>query len=326
MKVCISDLARRLIVLSLEEMNDTNATIQETINYACEEDPVPKAATIIAEMDLGYAIFHIVLIVMAALSVGIFIDEIYFLRLHMKSTYRRRLTVIQLGIPPVFTVSSVTGCFFPAGYIMIDFVTTVYYGVALHCLLILLVHYYGSLDTFLKCFQKRSVSMRTGPCCCCLCCLPNFEMSRKNFRRLWYGTFQSALIRPITLYFKGILTSDGSIKVPGILYSVILVTSLFIGKWAVMIFQKASSEYLIQYNIVKKFMIFQLVIMIANLQPVIIKLSYWRCSLPFTYLTNQVVLNYQITAIEFFVIGLLCMRLYRKKNEDVQVVLPEEDV
>lgn len=35
--------------------------------------------------------------------------------------------------------------------------------------------------------------------------------------------------------------------------------------------------------------------MIANLQPVIIKLSYWECELPFTYLTNQNILNYQIT-------------------------------
>jgi len=305
-------------------MNNQSGGSITTTYKPCDDDPIPKAMTIINNMDTKGIVVHVVLIVMAFITVGIFIDEIYYLRQKCTSTLRRRLTVIQLSIPPVFVISAVTGCFFPAGYIMIDFVTTVFYGVALHCLLILLVHYYGSLSTFLKCFREQEISIQTGPCCCCLCCLPNITMTRKNFRILWYGTFQSALIRPITLYFKGIFTSDGSIKVPGILYSAILITSLFIGKWALMIFQKASSEYLVHYKIIYKFMVFQLVIMIANLQPVIIKLSYWECELPFTYLTNQNILNYQITAFEFFALSIVCWFLYRRSNENVQVVPPDQ--
>ena len=39
---------------------------------------------------------------------------------------------------------------------------------------------------------------------------------RKNFRFLWYMTFQSVLIRPITLFLMGIFDADGSVPIPGV--------------------------------------------------------------------------------------------------------------
>ena len=47
-------------------------------------------------MDTKGIVVHIVLIVMAFITVGIFIDEIYYLRQKCTSTLRRRLTVIQV--------------------------------------------------------------------------------------------------------------------------------------------------------------------------------------------------------------------------------------
>ena len=47
-------------------------------------------------MDTKGIVVHVVLIVMAFITVGIFIDEIYYLRQKCTSTLRRRLTVIQV--------------------------------------------------------------------------------------------------------------------------------------------------------------------------------------------------------------------------------------
>jgi len=93
-------------------MNNQSGGSITTTYKPCDDDPIPKAMTIINNMDTKGIVVHVVLIVMAFITVGIFIDEIYYLRQKCTSTLRRRLTVIQLSIPPVFVISAVTGCFF----------------------------------------------------------------------------------------------------------------------------------------------------------------------------------------------------------------------
>lgn len=291
----------------------------------CRNGPLPKAAVIVENMDQLSVALHVVLLIMAAITLGMFIEEIYFLRSHIMSSYRRRLTLIQLGIPPVFCVTSILGCFFPAGHVMIDFVTSVYFGIALHCLLVLKVNYYGGLKNFLRCFRTRKVAIHTGPLCCCLFCLPQLTMTRKNFRILWYGTFQSAMVRPITLFIQGVIDSDGSVYIPHMLYEAILVVSMMTGMWALVIFRKASTDFIGSYKIAGKFFIFQMVLLIANVQPTVIHSAYYSCFPPFTFATRQIMLNYQITIIEFFILALFSRCFYRRSSDNDQVNLPITD-
>lgn len=288
----------------------------------CFKMPIPSATVILQYMDPLSISLHVVLIIMATVTVGLFLEEVYFLRTHIMSTYRRRLTLVQLGIPPLFTVTSVMGCFFPSGHVMIDFVTSVYFGIALHCLLVLKVNYYGGLKQFLKCFQTRKVLIRTGPLCCCLFCLPEIAMTRKNFRVLWYGTFQSALIRPLTLFVQGVFDSDGSVSIPGYLYTVVLAISMMTGMWALVIFRKASNDFIGSYRISGKFFVFQMVLLVANVQPGIIHSAYYSCFPPFSFATRQIILNYQITTIEFFILALFSRCFYRRSSDNDQVNLP----
>jgi len=288
----------------------------------CKSLSIPKSYVIVQNMDALSSALYVVLIIMTTLTIGMFIEEIYFLRTNIKSTYRRRLSVVQLGIPPIFTLTSMIGCFFPAGYVMIDFVTSVYFGVALHCLLVLKVNYYGGLKSFLKCFETRTISVRTGPLCCCLVCLPELPMNRKNFRFLWYMTFQSVLIRPITLFMMGIFDADGSVPIPGILYQTILVCSMMTGMWALVIFRRASMDFISGYRIQGKFFVFQMVLLVANLQPAIVHAAYHSCSPPFGFQTRQIILNYQITIIEFFILSLFSRCYYRRSSDNDDVLLP----
>jgi len=288
----------------------------------CKSLSIPKCSVVVQNMDALSSALYVVLIIMTTLTLGIFIEEVYFLRTNIKSTYRRRLSVVQLGIPPIFTLTSMIGCFFPGGFVMIDFVTSVYFGIALHCLLVLKVNYYGGLKQFLKCFETRTISVRTGPLCCCLVCLPELPMNRKNFRFLWYMTFQSALIRPFTLFLMGIFNADGSVQIPGILYQTILVCSMMTGMWALVIFRRASMDFISGYRIQGKFLVFQMVLLVANLQPAIVHAAYHSCSPPFGFQTRQIILNYQITIIEFFILSLFSRCYYRRSSDNDDAHLP----
>jgi len=157
-----------------------NAAIKakELFLTQCKTNPLPLASTIVKSMDSLDVALHIMLVTMTVFTLGFFIEEIYYLRSRLNNSYRKRLTFVQLGIPPIFTVSSLMGCFFPSGHVMVDFVTSVYFGVALHCLLVLMINYYGGLKKFLRCFESRAVSIRTGPLCCCLICLPQITITR----------------------------------------------------------------------------------------------------------------------------------------------------
>ena len=49
-------------------------------------------------MDALSSALYVVLIIMTTLTIGMFIEEIYFLRTNIKSTYRRRLSVVQVQL------------------------------------------------------------------------------------------------------------------------------------------------------------------------------------------------------------------------------------
>lgn len=38
--------------------------------------------------------------------------------------------------------------------------------------------------------------------------------NRPNFKKIWYATFQAALLRPIILFFEGVFTTDETIPIP----------------------------------------------------------------------------------------------------------------
>uniref|UniRef100_H2Y7V6 Uncharacterized protein n=1 Tax=Ciona savignyi TaxID=51511 RepID=H2Y7V6_CIOSA len=146
------------------------AKIKEIYIGHCKNDPLPSARTIVQNMDTSGLVLHVVLIVMATLTVAIFIEEVFYLKSNLKLSYRRRLSILQAGIPPVFAVSSVVGCFFPAGNVMIDFVCSVYFGIGLHALLLLMLNYYGGLQQFLLRFEGSiflEISTRTHSVAVC---------------------------------------------------------------------------------------------------------------------------------------------------------------
>ncbi|XP_076823440.1 organic solute transporter subunit alpha-like [Clavelina lepadiformis] len=292
---------------------------REEYIFHCKYDPLPNANAVISSMTTLDVVFYVILILMTTVIIALFIDEVFYLKAHIKLSYRRRLSILQAGIPPVFAVTSLMGTFFPAGFNMIDFVCSVYFGFGLHAFLVLMVNYYGGLRQLLKRFEGRYVNINTGPFCCCLFCLPSFKMTKKTFSVLWYATFQAALLRPIVLFFQGVFQTDRSLKIPGMLYTGLLVTSMLSGMWALVIFRKASGDFLGRYRVTAKFFNFQMVLLIANLQPFIVTVSYNACSLPLTAYAKKIILNYQITIVEYFFLSLITRFLYRRSSDNEQL-------
>nr|CAB3264590.1 organic solute transporter subunit alpha-like [Phallusia mammillata] len=292
---------------------------KEEYKYHCLHDPLPNAREVVASFDAAAIALHSILIVMATITVALFIEEVFFLKANIKLSYRRRLSILQAGIPPVFAVSSVVGTFFPGGNIMIDFVCSVYFGFGLHALLVLMVNYFGGMRQLLLRFDGRFVQISTGPFCCCCFCLPSFRMTKKNFQILWYATFQAAFTRPIVLFFQGVMEPDGTVPIPGLVYSACLIASMLSGMWALVIFRRASGDFISRFRVTAKFFTFQMVLLIANLQPFIIRLCYIPCALPYTVRARQIVVNYQITTVEFFILALITRCLYRRISDNDQL-------
>ncbi|XP_018667671.2 organic solute transporter subunit alpha-like [Ciona intestinalis] len=314
-------------LLNITGMNSTpfdpvvfaKAKAKEAYIEHCKHDPIPSAMVIVQNMDTSGLILHLILIVMATITVGIYIEEVFYLKSNLKLSYRRRLSLLQAGIPTVFAVSSVVGCFFPAGNVMIDFVCSVYFGFGLHALLVLMVNYYGGQTQLLRRFEGRYVQTNTGPFCCCCFCLPSFKMTKSNFQVLWYATFQAAFTRPIVLFFEGIIKTDRTIAIPGMVYTGCLIASMLSGMWALVIFRKASATFIGRFRTTAKFFNFQLVLLIANVQPFVIKLCYIPCVLPYTFYTRKLIVNYQIMVVEFFILSLTTRCLYRTTDDNVEL-------
>nr|XP_039267491.1 organic solute transporter subunit alpha-like [Styela clava] len=278
--------------------------------------PPPSAKEIVSSMGSTHLVVHLVLIVMAFTTLAIFIEEIFYLRSKIRKNYRRRrMSVLQAGIPPIFTLTAVVGTFFPRGNLMIDFVCSIYFGFAMHALLNLMVNYYGGITAMLKRLRDVRVKISTPPVCCCCRCLPEVPMTRKTFKYLYCLTFQAAASRPVVLFFRGVFVLDPTFSINELIFTVVLAISMLTGMWALIILRGVSSTVLSHFNITAKFFCFQAVLLISNIQPFVLKLASLPCVLPYTTRGRIITVNYQIIIVEFFLLSLVMRCLYRTKGD-----------
>uniref|UniRef100_H2Y7V5 G-protein coupled receptors family 1 profile domain-containing protein n=1 Tax=Ciona savignyi TaxID=51511 RepID=H2Y7V5_CIOSA len=104
------------------------------------------------------------------------------------------------------------------------------------------------------------------------------------------------------------------------------MVSMLSGMWALVIFRKASANFLSKFRTTAKFFNFQLVLLIANVQPFVIKMCYIPCVLPYTFYTRKLVINYQIMVVEFFILSLITRCLYRTPDDSFQLERKEPHV
>ncbi|XP_017283866.1 organic solute transporter subunit alpha [Kryptolebias marmoratus] len=307
--------------------NGTNLSVDPS----CLGQPPPVAIRIIENLDIFGIILYSILTFMAAVSLMVFLEECVYIYRKVPAN-KKSLIIWVNGAAPVISTMSCLGMWIPKAVMFTDMTSACYFAVVVFKFLILMLEEIGGDEAFLKRSSKHKLRISTGPCCCCCPCLPHVAITRRSLFLLKLGSFQFAILKIVFTVLSIVLWTNGNFDVADVsITGAAIWINPFVGiltiiaLWPVAILFMHLRTALQTLKIVPKYAMYQLVLILSQLQTAIINILAMNgtiaCSPPFSSPARGYMLSQQLLILEMFIITLVTRLLYRRQYEP----LPSED-
>ncbi|XP_037125055.1 organic solute transporter subunit alpha-like isoform X2 [Syngnathus acus] len=302
-------------------MEDIN---NSSIDPACLQEP-PLAMDVIKQLDTFGMGLYAILTFMSCTSLLLYLEQCVYI--YKKLPYPKKTTIIWVnGAAPVIATMSCFGMWIPRAVMVTDMTSNCYFAVVVYKVLVLLIEELGGSDEFLKRFSGKPFKITTGPCCCCCLCLPHVPMSRGMLFLLKLGALQYAILKTVLSILSIILWTNGNFDLSDLeITGTAIWINPFIGVltiaslWPVAIVFMNTNHLLRQLNIVPKYAMYQLILVLSQLQTSIINIlaldGTIACAPPFSSQARGSMLSQQMMIMEMFIITLVTRFFYRRTYE-----------
>ncbi|XP_040921349.1 organic solute transporter subunit alpha [Toxotes jaculatrix] len=301
-----------------------------TIDPSCNSQP-PLAIDIILKLDVFGIILYSILTFMATMSMLVFIEECVYI--YRKVPANKKSVIIWVnGAAPVIATMSCLGMWIPRAIMFTDMTSACYFAIVVFKFLILMLEEVGGDEAFLKRAGRHKLKISTGPCCCCCLCLPHVAITRRSLFLLKLGSFQFALLKIVFTILSIVLSTNGnfdlddlSITGAAIWINPFVGILTIIALWPVAIMFMHLKVALKTLKIIPKYAMYQLVLILSQLQTAIINILALNgtiaCTPPFSSKARGYMMSQQLLILEMFIITLVTRLLYRRQYDP----LPEEE-
>uniref|UniRef100_A0A665UZE9 Organic solute transporter subunit alpha-like n=1 Tax=Echeneis naucrates TaxID=173247 RepID=A0A665UZE9_ECHNA len=320
-----------------------DGALNETIDPACLQEP-PLAIDVIKQLDVFGVCLYSLLTIMSCISLLLYLEQCVYI--YKKLPYPKKTTIMWInGAAPAIATMACFGMWIPRAVMITDMTSNCYFAVVVYKVLVLMLEEFGGSDVFLERFSGETFRINTGPCCCCCPCLPRVTMRMLVILKI--GALQYAILKTVLSILSIILWTNGNfdlsdVKITGTaiwinpFVGVLTITSL----WPVAIMFMNTNIHLRSLNIIPKYAMYQLVLVLSQLQTSIINILSLNgtiaCSPPFSSQARGSMLSQQIMITEMFIITLVTRFFYRRTydtlpteecdNKENSTVLVEHDV
>ncbi|KAL3041005.1 hypothetical protein OYC64_011893 [Pagothenia borchgrevinki] len=300
-----------------------------TIDPSCVQKP-PLAIDIILKLDIFGIVLYSVLTFMAAVSMLVFMEECVYI--YRKVPNNKKSVIIWVnGAAPVIGTMSCVGMWIPRATMFTDMTSACYFAVVVFKFLILMVEEVGGDEAFLKRAGRYKLKISTGPCCCCCLCLPHVEITRRTLFLLKLGSFQFAVLKIVFTILSIVLWTNGTFDLSDLnITGTAIWINPFVGiltiiaLWPVAITFMHLRVTLRTLKIIPKYAMYQLVLILSQLQSAIINILALNgtiaCTPPFSSTSRGYMMSQQLLVLEMFIITLVTRLLYRRQYDP----LPDE--
>lgn len=308
-------------------MDHSNHTL---FDPRCREK-APFAIDVIMQLDIFGIVLFSVLTFMATVSMLIFIEECIYI--YKKVPANKKSVIIWVtGAAPVISTMCCLGMWIPRATMFCDMTSNTYFAVVIFKFLILMIEEVGGDDAFLNRSEKKTLRISTGPCCCCCPCLPSPAVTKRNLFILKLGSFQFAVLKLVLTIFSIVLWTNGNFDPADVAINggAIWINSFLgfltiVALWPVAITFIHLKESLRVLKIVPKYSMYQMVLILSQLQTAIINILALNgtiaCAPPYTSQYRGYLMSQQLLIVEMFIITLVTRLLYRRQYDPI----PEED-
>ncbi|CAL8292806.1 unnamed protein product [Lota lota] len=295
-----------------------------SIDPSCQSPP-PLAIVIILKLDIFGIILYSVLTFMAVVSMVVYIEECVYIYKKVPTNKKSVIAWVN-GAAPVIGTMSCLGMWIPRATMFTDMMSACYFAVVVFKFLILMLEEAGGDEAFLARAPKHKLRISTGPCCCCCPCLPHVPITRRSLFLLKLGSFQFAVLKiaftilSIVLYTNGnFVLTDLDITGAAIWINPLVGVLTIIALWPVAIMFMHLRVTLRSIKIVPKYAMYQLVLVLSQLQSAIINILAMNgtigCTPPYSSTARGYLMSQQLLILEMFIITLVTRLLYRRHYE-----------
>ncbi|XP_023652192.1 organic solute transporter subunit alpha-like isoform X1 [Paramormyrops kingsleyae] len=285
--------------------------------------PPPLAIDIIKGLDTLWIVLYAGLTLMALLSVLLYLEEcVYFFQ---KLPYPKKTAIIWVnGAAPVIATMSCLAMWIPKATMFTDLTSNSYFAIVVYQFLVMMIEECGGDEAFLRRYSQNKLRISTGPCCCCCPCLPHVGISRRTLFILKLGSYQFALLKTVLSILSIVLYANHNFdpwntNITGASIWIGPFTGILtiIALWPVSIIFIHLRDTLRDLKIVSKFAMYQMVLILSQLQTAIINILAMNhvipCSPPFSSQYRGYLMNQQLLIAEMFLITLVTRLLYRRE-------------
>ncbi|XP_076836463.1 organic solute transporter subunit alpha-like [Brachyhypopomus gauderio] len=300
----------------------------------CLQEP-PLAIDVITQLDLFGIALYSVLTFMASLSLLLYLEECVYIYKNVPSP--KKTTIIWVnGAAPVIATMSCLGLWIPKATMFTDMTSNSYFAVVIYKVLILMLEESGGDEAFLRYTESRTFRINTGPCCCCCPCLPRVRVTRRMLFLLKLGSLQYAIMKTALSVFSVVLWTNGNFDLADLeITGAAIWINPFIGVltlislWPVAIMFMNIKNTLRKVKIVPKYAMYQLVLVLSQLQSAIISIlaldGTIACSPPFSSIARGSLISQELMIMEMFIITLVNHMLYRRTYDPITLDTYEID-
>ncbi|XP_051258298.1 organic solute transporter subunit alpha-like [Dicentrarchus labrax] len=296
-------------------------SLNATIDPACLQEP-PLAIDVIKQLDVFDFCLYSMLTFMSCISLLLYLELCIFI--YKKLPYPKKTTIVWInGAAPVIATMSCFGMWIPRAVMITDMTSNCYFAVVVYKVLVLIIEEFGGSSDFLKRFSGETFRINVGPCCCCCVCLPRVPMSRRLLFWLKLGALQYAILKTVLSVLAIVLWTNGNFDLSDLeITGTAIWINPFIGVltiislWPVAIIFMNTNSFLRSIKIVPKYAMYQLVLVLSQLQTSIINIlaldGTIACAPPFSSQARGSMLSQQMMIMEMFIITLVNRCLYRR--------------
>ncbi|XP_070839713.1 organic solute transporter subunit alpha-like [Chaetodon trifascialis] len=296
--------------------------LNSTIHPACLEDP-PLAIDVISQLDVYDICLYSMLTFMSCMSLLLYLEQCVYI--YKNLGYPKKTSLIWIsGAAPVIATMSCLGMWIPKAVMFTDMTSNCFFAVVVYKILVLMIKEFGGSTDFLRRFSGKPFKISTGPCCCCCyACLPYVPMSWRMLFLMKLAALQYAILKTAFSVFSIVLWTNGEFNPSNLgVTSVGLWINLFVGVltiislWPVAILFMNTKNYLRSINMIPKYAMYQLVLVLSQLQTSIINILAMNgviaCAPPFSSKARGSMLSQQMMIMEMFIITLVNRFFYHR--------------
>ncbi|XP_050523349.1 uncharacterized protein LOC126895477 isoform X2 [Daktulosphaira vitifoliae] len=225
-----------------------------------------------------------------------------------------------LSVYPVVAIATYCAILVPRAHLLAEALTQGMFMASMYQLFCLFMAYCGGEANLIASVKPQSLDMQVPPCCCwpCCCCLPKFTLTKKHLRHLRMLVLQLPVVQGFVYMILLVMwAEEESLYQVNYMYlQPFIVMSIFCGMWGISMTLRVLGEMLKDHNVQGKFIVLQLVLVLAKLQGLAFRSMVWAgwlpCKPPITP-TVYANLIYNSTMLwEMMLLAWLARKLYKK--------------